>query len=286
MRTELLRVPMILLSGAGALFLGQLGRAEAAAAVTYEDVYYLPSPPMLRVLALGHTEALADLLWCRALVNLGEEYGHQGSLRYVFDYTESMLALDPDFLAVYRWIGTAGVYQPVETDVADVERSVAIMERGRRRFPQDGRLAWLAGATLTFELPNLLPPERRVDARLRGTEHLMDAVRLGAAPEWMVLANTSILQQFGHQDRIIQHLEEMYATVSDERVREEIAVRIEDLRSASYREAFVQANDEAEAERLRTFPYVHPSLFFLLGTEEPAIRLSDGVFESALLDEE
>jgi hypothetical protein len=274
------------LAGA-ASFLGSIARHEAASAHTYEDVYYAPPPSALRVMTLGHREAMADLLWCRALVYMGEEYGARGTLRHVFDYTDLMLTLDPDFLAVYRWIGTAGVYQPDAVTVAEVERSIAIMERGRQRFPADGPLAWTLGATLNYELTGLLPPEERDAVRLRGAEHILDAVRLGAAPEWVILNNTALLHRLGQNDRAIAHLEQMYATVSDERVRAEIATRIADLRSSGYEQAFVEANDNAEEERLRTFPYMHPSLFFLVGSGEDApARLSDGVLEANILEEE
>ncbi|GAB4210469.1 MAG: hypothetical protein OHK0013_31140 [Sandaracinaceae bacterium] len=238
---------------------------EATAAETYEDVYYLPPPGWLRVLSLGHHEALADLLWCRALVYMGDEFAHQGSLRFVFEYTESMLALDPDFLAVYRWIGTAAVYQPEGTDAAEVERAVAIMERGRERFPEDGELAWITGATLAFELRPLVPQERRADVRLRGVEHLLDAIRLGAAPDWLLLSSSSMLAELGRAEMAARFLEEMYGSIHDPGVRAEIARRIADVESEAFASAFVEAEEEEENQRLRALPYLSPSLYFLVG---------------------
>lgn len=237
---------------------------QATAAVTYEDVYYLPPPAWLRVLSLGQREALADLLWCRSLVYMGDEYANRGELRFVFGYTESMLELDPDFQAVYTWVGTAGVYHPAGTDAEDVQQAVRILERGRERFPDDGQLAWITGATLAFELPPLLPEAERPDARLRGLEHLMDAARLGAAPEWLVLSNSSMLSSLGRAEMAASFLEEMYASISDDRVRAEIAERIADVRSEAYGNAFVEASDAMELERSRRFPYVAPSLYFLI----------------------
>ncbi|MBX7195748.1 MAG: hypothetical protein K1X94_27085 [Sandaracinaceae bacterium] len=255
------------LCAAIALMLGTRAVAATAAldAQSYEDVYYLPPPSWLPLLSLGHREALADLIWCRSLVYLGEEYAHQGGLGFVFDYTEAMLTLDPDFQAVYHWIATAGVYQPQEVTPEEIERSVAVMERGRERFPDDGQLAWELGATLSFELAPLLPAgPARDDARLRGAEHLVDASRLGAAPDWMVLSTTSQLASIGSAELAVQALEEMYASVGDEQVRTEIAARIASIRSEAYGNAFVEANDELERARVRRYPYVAPSLYFLL----------------------
>ena len=287
MRSEPILLVSAIAASLSASFVGGVARSAAAEADIYEDVYYAPPPAALRVMTLGHTEAMADLIWCRALVYIGEEFGARGTMRHVFDYTDLMLTLDPDFLAVYRWIGTAGVYQPEAITVAEIERSIAIMERGRDRFPNDGPLAWTLGATLNYELPPLVPQEERDAIRLRGAEHVLDAVRLGAAPEWVILQNTALMHRLGQNDRAIAHLEQMYATVSDERVRDEIAARIADLRSAGYEQAFTEANDQAEYDRLRSYPYMHPTLFFLVGTEEPEPqRLSDGVLETATFEEE
>lgn len=240
---------------------------EHATAEAYEDVYYAPPAAWLPVLSLGHREALADLLWCRALVYQGEEMMHGGGLDHVFDYTEGMLALDPDFRAVYIWISSAGIYSAEGVTESDMDRTLAIVRRGRERFPDDGQLAWVLGATLAFEAPPYTPEGRREAVRLEGVENLMEAVRLGAAPEWLVLSNTSILSQLGHADRAIEHLEEMYDRVTDERVRETIAQRIQSVRNGAYGAAFIEANDAIEYERLRSFPYLDPDLYLLIRPE-------------------
>jgi hypothetical protein len=79
---------------------------------TYEDIYYLPPPEWLGAMSLGHRHALADLIWLRALIYFGDEFANRGAVKHVFNYGESMLALDPDFRRVYRWVGVAGVYTP------------------------------------------------------------------------------------------------------------------------------------------------------------------------------
>ena len=122
----------------------------------YEDVYYLPPAEWLPVLSLGWDEAAADLLWMRALVYFGEEFQHSSGLRYVFDYGDAIVTLDPHFLAAYRWMGMAALYRPVEITTDDVERAVAFMQRGEALFPEDGELAWNIGAALVFELPGML----------------------------------------------------------------------------------------------------------------------------------
>jgi len=200
---------------------------HALAGERYEDVYYLPPAEWLPAFSLGWDEALADLLWIRALIYFSDEFLSQGALAHVFDYTEAMLALDPDFRAVYRWIGTAGIYRPHEVSPEQIRRSVAIMRRGLDRFPDDGELAWAIGASLAFELAPLLTDRREREAvRAEGAEYLMMAARLGAAPEWAVLSNAAILDRIGRADAAARHLEEMYARVNDEGVRARIAAAL------------------------------------------------------------
>lgn len=236
----------------------------------YEDAYYLPPPEWLRVFSAGFDEALADFVWMKALVNFGDELQHQGQAEHVFDYTEAMLALDPHFRAAYLWIGTAGLYRLGAVTPADVERSVAIMQRGARVFPEDGELAWSIGAALTFELVPLLESREEQDrARERGLPYLMQAVRLHAAPEWAALTNASMLARLGRTEQAARHLEEMYLSVDDPDERARLADRIRQLRASADAEAFVAAMEELERRRREELPYVPAGLYLELGPRPP-----------------
>jgi hypothetical protein len=257
---------LVLLAAIGAGVLRARVMDHALASRRYEDVYYVPPPQWLPVVSLGWREALADVLWMRALVYFGDEVIAQGALAHVFDYTDAMLVLDPDFRAVYHWIGTAGIYRPQEPSPADVRRAIDVMRRGIDRFPDDGELAWTLGASLAFELPPLLDDEReRDEARSEGADYLALAARLGAAPEWAALANASILDRVGRTDAAVRHLEEMYASVQDEDVRAQIAEAIAAMRSQMEAEAFVEATRAEEEARAGELPYLDEDLYFLVG---------------------
>lgn len=198
----------------------------------YEDTYYLPPASWLPALSLGYDEALADLLWMRALVYFGDEIVQQGASRYVLDYAEAIETLDPDFLALYRWVGMAGFYGAQGRSPEEAERALALMERGAERFPDDGQLAWDLGAALAFELPVILEdPSARDEARARAAPHLMRAVRLGAAPEWVTLAGAALLSRIGRTHQAIRHLEQMHPLVEDPETRRQIEDRIGQLRA-------------------------------------------------------
>lgn len=244
----------------------------------YEDIYYLPPTEWLVTMSLGYREALADLIWLRALVYFGDEIVHRGDVEHVFNYGDAIATLDPDFKRVYAWVGMAGLYRPTEIPVDEMRRAADFLERGVRRFPDDGELAWDLGATLSFEIaPHVEDPEERRELKRRGAEYMMTAARLGAGPAWLALTNASELERLGQTEQAARHLEEMYASVSDPDLRARIAGALEELRSAAYAEAFRRANAEAEEQRQRDFPYLDPTLHLLVGPRPP-------VDETALLE--
>jgi hypothetical protein len=251
-------------AGAGAL--RRRAMDQYLATQTYEDIYYLPPPEWLQVMSLGHRQALADLIWLRALIYFGDELENRGAVKHVFNYGESMLALDPDFRRVYRWVGVAGVYTPTGSPPEFIERAVDVLRRGVERFPNDGELAWDAGATIEYELlPNLPkddPDRERLDAE--GHDYMMAAARLGAGPPWLVLTNATSLRKLGEKDRELRHLEEVYALVRDPVVKSQIEIRIAQLRDQAYAEAFRRANEEFEQRRLEEFPYLPSTLYFFV----------------------
>ncbi len=242
-------------------------------AQTYEDTYYLPPNAWLRVFSLGWDEAFADLIWMRALIYYGDEMHNNGAVRNVFRYGEAIETLDPDFVAVYRWVGMAGLYRPQAITVDDIEHAVAFMRRGAERHPDDGELAWDIGATLAFELPPMLNDREAANrARERAVPFLIRAVQLGAAPDWATLTNAAILARIGRTEQAARHLEDMYDQTTDPRARERIALRIRQLRGQQQAEAFLATMEELEADRRANFPYAPPGLFLLLG-ERPVVDL-------------
>jgi hypothetical protein len=240
--------------------------ARHRAAQRYEDIYYLPSAQWLPVLSLGYRQALADIIWCKSLVYFGEELGQRGRVKYVFAYTDAILALDPSFRAVYRWVATAALYRPTEVSMADGLHAASYLERAIERWPGDGELHWDYGSLLRFELAPLESDrKRKVALWERAAPHLETAARLGAGPPWLAINNADLLGKLGRSEQAIKQLESMYAIVQSDEVREEIEVRLKQLRTSNYLEAFRATEENFEQERKRSYPYLSPSLFLLVG---------------------
>lgn len=237
----------------------------ALATQRYEDLYYVPPPAWLEVFSLGHDEALADLLWVRALVYFGDELKERGQVRHALKYADAIVTLDPDFKRVYRWAGVAGMYKPVDVSPEEIREAVEFLERGAARFPNDGELAFDVGASYMFELaPRLEDPEEKERARRVGLEYLQSAARLGSGPDWLVFTNMTQLMRLGETERAIAHLMEMYSIVDDEATRQQIATELEALRHRAEAEGLEAAWHDLDERRFLELPYTDRGLFMLL----------------------
>ena len=239
----------------------------------YEDVYYLPHADWLPIFSMGFEEALADLVWIRALLYFGEELQHRGSVEHIFLYGDAIVALDPNFSRAYRWVASTALYRPGEVQISEIERALAFLERGVELHPQDGELLWDLGATLSYELaPRIEDRERKNEIKRRGSEFLLRAARLGAGPPWVALSNASQLLRLGQNEQAIRHLEEMYGVVQDDGVRAQIAQRIAVLRSDGHAEALRIAHETFEANRQRDYPYLPATFYLILGPRTSSIE--------------
>jgi tetratricopeptide (TPR) repeat protein len=246
--------------------------AQHQRAQRYEDVYYLPPANWLPVISAGFRAAGADLIWCRSMVYFGEELMQKGGVKYAFDYTDAVLALDEDFRSAYMWIATAALYRPTAVSVSDGLRAAGYLKRALARWPNDGELHWRYGSVLRFELAPLLPlgPEKERLIAL-ATPHLAAAASLGAGPPWLALNSVSLLKRLGRTEEAIRHLEEVYGTVQDQPTKQRIEEELGRLRSHSFVEALKTANTEFEQQRKASYPYLSPGMFLLVG--QPAERL-------------
>ena len=234
----------------------------------YEDIYYLPEPSWLPVLSLGYRQALADLIWCRSLVYFGEQLVHRGEVKYVFAYTDAVIALDPDFRSAYRWVATASIYRPTAVDVEVGLRAAAYLERALERWPDDGTLQWDHGSLLRFELAPLEPdPARKRVLLERAAPSLAAAARLGAGPAWLALNSVQLLDRLGRTEQAARHIEEVLPTITDPGVKEVLTRRLHALRSAAYTEAADEAATLFYRAHQQTYPYLSEGLFLLLSNE-------------------
>jgi tetratricopeptide (TPR) repeat protein len=240
----------------------------------YEEAYYLPPSEWLPLMSLGYRSAAADLLWCRTLIYIGEQFLRGGMQRHAGAYADAIITLDPGFKAPYGWPITVALYRPGDFVLKDVLDAVQYLRRAVKLWPNDGELAWDLGSTLRFEVvPHVGDPALKEQLTREAADMLATAAVLGAGPPWLALNSSQLLTKLGKKEQAIRHLEEVYGTVQDEATKQEIAARLAALRSQTYSEAVRAANEQFEQERHRSFPYLPPSLFFVVGPRAELERM-------------
>lgn len=257
---------LLLLVATATLHLRDSSMRQNLALQTYEDVYLLPAPDVLVVASLGHSEALADIVWMKALIYIGDEFRNVGPLVNVFRYSEAIISLDPKFRRVYSWAATMGLYRPVAPTLSEAKQAVSFLERAEVLFPTDADLQWEIGAAYSYDLPAFASDEDEKQ-RLRsiGRTYLMEAARRGAGPQWLALSSATELEALGEREQAARHLEEVLSIVSDEASRDRIMQRLIHLRSEAHVEALRAGEHEFREAARREFPWVPEDFVAVLG---------------------
>lgn len=238
----------------------------------YEHIYALPPDSWLRLVSLGHRESLADLIWIRGLIYVGDEVSNRGSFEHLNDYADAVLTLDPRFARAYLWASTLGLYRPSAT-LEEGRRAVAYLERAHDLFPDERDLVWELAAAYAYELPSLTDDlTQREVLRGIGADYMQRAAMLGAGPEGVVLSSATHLMMLGRTEQAVRHLEEMFAVVNDDDVREEIARRLETLRAESSATALRAADQELRERAERDYPWVPLDFHSVVGERQVARR--------------
>lgn len=155
----------------------------------------VPAPGVLSFLALGHREALADLMWLNALSMYGASLGLQQDPSWMTPHLEAISGLDPRFELVYVWAAT-GVMYGGEINNRTVMLSNQILEQGMARFPASWELAFMAAVNYLVELRPTTDAERTA-WRARGSELMYQASNLPGAPDFLAATAASVRRRQG-----------------------------------------------------------------------------------------
>jgi hypothetical protein len=273
-----LQATLILLAAAGGVALTQPRLAKVAhAAGEREDVYALPPPGQLRAATLGWEAATVDLLWAKLLVEYGTHWSEHRDFADTPRYADAILAIEPGYEPLYRYIDTMLAYRPLQGTEADVRLARGYLERGLLARPLDGEL-WLEyGQFLAFVAPSFLRERADQDSwRKDGAEAMGHAVELGAEADRALTAAT-LLTQAGQRQAAVRYLERAYAFTehpSMAAAHELIGRKLEELQSTAMRDAADETMRAIDERWHREMPYLSRAQYLLLGPTVDPIRCS------------
>ena len=232
------------------------------------DVLYVPPPEHLRPMSLGYREALADLVWVRALVFTGKHIG-DADVDAVTRYADAITGLSPRFHRAYVWGGVTPIYGGGKTVTRDmVDRSIEIYRRGIEHFPESHKLLYAFGMLLTHQVSSTpgYSEEEQARSAAEGIEMIRRAAAFGADPLVRQYA-TTLMTEHATEQMARQFLETQLATAEDEDYRRMLRRKLAAIGGAhsvqeveSIRRAFIK-------EHLAQLPYAPDSLYAVLRDE-------------------
>lgn len=235
------------------------------------DVLYVPPASYLRWMSLGYREALADLLWVRALIYTGEHL-KDPEVAAVDRYVEAINALAPRFHRPYLWGGITAVYGgQAKVSREMVDSAIAIYRRGLVQFPESHELLYPFGMLLMHQAPSTPGYSRaELDAlRAEGIESIRKAAAFGADPLVRQYAAT-LVTEHGADELAIQFLESQLAQAQDADHRRMLRYKLEQFggkgaakRVEKIRETFLQ-------ELEHRAPYVPEVLWAVMRDDQAA----------------
>ncbi len=106
---------------------------------------YLPQAKYLRPMSLGYHNALADLLWFRAISYFGAHYRSDRTYPWLGHICELVTDLDPRAEHVYRFCGLI-----LPWEAGKVDEGIALLEKGAKALPESLQISYFLGFTYFF----------------------------------------------------------------------------------------------------------------------------------------
>jgi hypothetical protein len=229
-----------------------------------EDLLYLPPPHHLEVMSLGYREAMADLVWVRAVVFAGDKEGGS-NWAWIMKYLEAIFELSPHFRRPYAWGGVAFVYTGSDIDRDMIDRAIQLYRRGLTAYPEDHELLFALGMLLTRDVQTIegYDEQERATAKAEGAELIREAAAFGAPPLVRQYAAT-LVDEFASDQLAIQFLESQLLEADNEEFRRLLLRKLERLTSHERVETIEELKTQFRADRDAAYPYVPEPLFAVL----------------------
>ncbi|MEE9383816.1 MAG: hypothetical protein V3V08_10420 [Nannocystaceae bacterium] len=229
------------------------------------DLLYLPPAHQLERMSLGYREALADLVWVRAVVFAGDRIGGK-NFEWINKYLSAIMTLAPTFRRPYHWAGITFVYTGDAVITRDmIDRSIQMYRDGIRQFPEDHELLFALGMLLFRDVQSIegFSAVERDVARSEGVELLRKSAAFGAPPLVRQLAAT-LVDSFASDQLAISFLETQMMQTSDRRYRRLLRKKLDKLMGTRATDRLDALLRGFLAERDTQLPYVPPPTYALI----------------------
>jgi hypothetical protein len=244
-----------------------LGQASARRATwpPEADNYYLPSSHTIRLASLGHHEMAADLVAARGNVYFGTQILGKGEQRWLSNYINTAVDLDPQFHRLYVSGAAMIIYNGKTITLDAAQAATALLERGVAAFPLDWEIKFQLGFNYLFELPKLVSADdaRIAQWRQRGVEEMRQAALFEGVPDWLPNLVARMLSKSGGEEMAIRHLEQAYTVAASEEARAQIRFKLVQLKGQQFYRQLEEEHKKFEQMVKERYPYA-PDAFSVI----------------------
>ncbi|MCH9685052.1 MAG: hypothetical protein K0V04_26685 [Deltaproteobacteria bacterium] len=233
-----------------------------------QDLMVLPPPQYLGPMSMGYREALADLVWVRAIVFAGNRLGADDGV-LIERYVAAVTHLAPRFARPYRWGGITAIYGGTRTIDRDmVDRATNIYRDGLAQFPNDHQLLYALGMLLTYQVSSTkgYSSEERDALAAEGVEFIRRAAANGADPLVRRYAAT-LVSEHASSALAIQFLESQLVEAKDEDHRRLLRRKLGALTSREAVAQIERVRERFAQEHDRAAPYLPDAVYAVIRPE-------------------
>ena len=180
----------------------------------FENLLYLPSGKFLKPAALGFDELLADLLWVKAVNYFGGHYFTDKRYDWLYHILDITTTLDPWFEYPYEFGGIV-----LALEAKQVDKSISLLKKGFEYHPNIWRIPFLLGFNHFFYLGDYQT----------AASYITRASQLPGRPAYLPRLAARLYAQAGTPELVIEFLYRVYQSTTDERLREELQIRIKEV---------------------------------------------------------
>ena len=238
---------------------GQQTHLEAPKDMGDKEYSVLPNKDALVWMSMGQQEFLADLIWIRAL-----QYNNiKNEAHLVENFADAMIALDPDFKAVYRWAAVSCVFSTKIT-AEKVEHANHYLNLGAERFPLDPYYDYSIAINNITYYPDA-SKEKEAELRADAIAHLQLAMQKPGADASISLLISGLLNNDDISAKI-QFLQQAVLTEEDPEVRKQLQTRLVLLSENSDASYLILSSKRDQFHRDH-YSYLPIMLDFMLSSE-------------------
>ena len=239
---------------------GQNTKIEAPKNMGADEYSVLPNENALIWMSLGQREFVADLIWIRAL-----QYNNLRNEAHLAEhFADAIIALDPDFKAVYKWASVAAIFSEGMT-AKSVKRANSYLALGAKQFPLDPYYDYSIAINDISYYPDDTPEERAF-LRREAIKHLQIAMQKPGADPQITMLISGLLSNDDDQSAKIQFLQQAILTETNPETKQQLQTRLIMMSDSSGSSALMLSQRRDQWQRDH-HPYLPIMLDYLISSE-------------------